>query len=126
MVTDGFTGNIVLKTSEGVAAAIIGHHEARDDGSTRWASWARSLLRGAFARLKQTLDVDEHGGAPLVGVDGVAVLTHGAARTPRPSRTAFAWRPSFVRGGLPEAVAQAIAKHAPLWSDGAVAGRRAA
>ena len=73
MVTDGFTGNVVLKTSEGAAAAINAIIK-REILATTMGKLGALFLRGTFARLKRTLDVDEHGGAPLVGVDGIAVL----------------------------------------------------
>jgi len=118
VVTDGFTGNVVLKTSEGAAAAITAIIR-REILATTMGKLGALFLRGTFARLRQVLDVDEHGGAPLVGVDGVAVLTHGAASA-RAIKNGIRVAASFVESGLPEAVSQAIAKHAPLWSDEAV------
>jgi glycerol-3-phosphate acyltransferase PlsX len=118
VVTDGFTGNVVLKTSEGAAAAI-GAIMRREILSTTMGKLGALFLRGAFARLKRTLDVDEHGGAPLIGVDGIAVLTHGAASA-RAIKNGIRVAASFGDAALPAAVATAIAKHAPLWSDDAV------
>ena len=118
VVTDGFTGNVVLKTSEGVAAAI-GAIIKREIFATTLGKLGALLLRGAFARLKRTLDVDEHGGAPLIGVDGIAVLTHGAASA-RAIKNGIRVAASFGDAGLPEAVKQAIARHAALWSDEAL------
>jgi glycerol-3-phosphate acyltransferase PlsX len=71
------------------------------------------LLKPTFAR--QVLDVDEHGGAPLIGVDGVAVLTHGAASA-RAIENGIRVAASFVESGLTQAVSAAIARHAPLWA----------
>jgi glycerol-3-phosphate acyltransferase PlsX len=118
VVTDGFTGNIVLKTSEGAASAITSIIKREILASTMGKIGAL-FLRGTFARLKRVLDVDEHGGAPLVGVDGVAVLTHGAA-SGRAIKNGIRVAASFGESGLPVAVSAAIAKHAPLWSDEAV------
>ena len=64
---------------EGAAAAIDAISSARS-GRRRWASWARSCCAARSGASSSVLDVDEHGGAPLVGVDGIAVLCHGAAR----------------------------------------------
>ncbi|MDB4966594.1 MAG: fatty acid/phospholipid synthesis protein PlsX [Myxococcales bacterium] len=118
VVTDGFTGNIVLKTSEGAAAAI-GAIIKRELLSTVMGKLGALMLRGAFKRLKRVLDVDEHGGAPLIGVNGIAVLTHGAA-SGRAFKNGIRVAASFVESGLTDAVSQAIAKHAALWSDAAV------
>ena len=118
VVTDGFTGNVVLKTSEGAAAAINAIMK-REILSTTMGKLGALFLRGTFARLKRTLDVDEHGGAPLVGVDGIAVLTHGAASA-RAIKNGIRVAASFGDAALPEAVKAAIAKHAALWSEEAV------
>jgi phosphate acyltransferase len=118
VVTDGFTGNVVLKTSEGAAAAISAIIR-REILSTTMGKLGALFLRGTFARLKRTLDVDEHGGAPLIGVDGIAVLTHGAASA-RAIKNGIRVAASFGEAGLPEAVAKAIARHAALWSEEAV------
>jgi glycerol-3-phosphate acyltransferase PlsX len=118
VVTDGFTGNIVLKTSEGAAAAINAIIK-REILATTMGKLGALFLRGTFARLKRVLDVDEHGGAPLVGVDGIAVLTHGAASA-RAIKNGIRVAASFGDAALPAAVKAAIAKHAPLWSEEAV------
>jgi glycerol-3-phosphate acyltransferase PlsX len=120
VVTDGFTGNVVLKTSEGAAAAISAIMKREILSTTLGKLGAFILDRaGVFRRLKRVLDVDEHGGAPLVGVDGVAILTHGAANATA-IKNAIRVAGSFVESGLTEAVKQAIGKHAPLWADEAV------
>jgi phosphate acyltransferase len=118
VVTDGFTGNIVLKTSEGAAAAISAIMK-REILATTMGKIGALFLRGTFARLKRVLDVDEHGGAPLIGVDGIAVLTHGAASA-RAIKNGIRVAASFGDAALPEAVKTAIARHAPLWSEEAV------
>ncbi len=118
VVTDGFTGNIVLKTSEGAAAAITAIIR-REIVATTMGKLGALFLRGTFKRLKRTLDVDEHGGAPLVGIDGIAVLTHGAASA-RAIKNGIRVAASFGDAALPEAVKTAIAKHAALWSEEAV------
>jgi phosphate acyltransferase len=118
VVTDGFTGNVVLKTSEGAAAAISAIMK-REIMSTTMGKLGALFLRGTFARLKRTLDVDEHGGAPLIGVDGIAVLTHGAASA-RAIKNGIRVAASFGDAALPAAVSKAIAKHAALWSEAAV------
>jgi glycerol-3-phosphate acyltransferase PlsX len=115
VVTDGFTGNVVLKTSEGVSAVVF--QMIREEIlSTTAGKLGALLLRGAFGRLKRKLDVSEVGGAPLVGVDGIAVLTHGAADA-KAIKNGIRVAASFAESGLPAAVATAIGKHAPLWSD---------
>jgi glycerol-3-phosphate acyltransferase PlsX len=80
VVCDGFVGNVVLKTSEGAAHAMI-----------QWikASFSSSLIRkigagilkasGAFVELKKKTDPEAYGGAPLLGVKGVCIIGHGSS-----------------------------------------------
>ena len=76
LVTDGFTGNVILKTSEGVASMLM--DMLRREIKKRPAAVLGALLaRGAFKEVRKTLDYAEYGGAPLLGVAGVVVLGHG-------------------------------------------------
>lgn len=75
-VTDGFTGNVVLKTAEGVAAFILA--ELREELTSRFQYKLAALpLRPAFTHLRGRLDYQEYGGAPLLGVRGVVIVAHG-------------------------------------------------
>jgi glycerol-3-phosphate acyltransferase PlsX len=114
VVTDGFTGNVVLKTSEGVGQFVFDLMR-EEITATRLGKLGASLLKGAFARLKKKLDYAEHGGAPLVGVDGVAVLCHGASNA-KAIKNGIRVAAQLADGGLPQAVAAAIEKHAPIWA----------
>lgn len=113
VVTDGFTGNVVLKTAEGVGQFVF--DVMREEVlRTAVGKLGASLLKGAFARLKKRVDYAEEGGAPLVGVDGVAVLCHGSSNA-KAIKNAVRVAAQLVDGGLPQAVAQAIDKHSALW-----------
>ena len=76
VICDGFVGNILLKTSEGVADAItkiIKKHVKKSP-----VAIAGSLLmKKVFKTLKQQVDYDEYGGAPLLGVNGCVIISHG-------------------------------------------------
>ncbi len=76
IVTDGFTGNVALKTMEGTAK-VIGDLLRRTLRSTPAAAMGGLLARRALRRMKRSIDWREIGGAPLVGVAGVAFVTHG-------------------------------------------------
>ena len=80
VVTDGFTGNVVLKLSEGVATMLLGalREELTRGLLTRLLA---AGLRPAFRRVGAKLDYRETGGAPLLGVDGVAIIAHGRSDT---------------------------------------------
>src|SRR5512135_63927 len=76
VVCDGFIGNVVLKTAEAVAESIsallrdnIGKSIARKLGYL--------LMRPAFQAMKQRMDYAEYGGAPLLGINGISIISHG-------------------------------------------------
>jgi glycerol-3-phosphate acyltransferase PlsX len=75
-VTDGFTGNVILKTVEGTADFIT--RELREALTTRLQYRLAALfLRPAFASFRKRLDYTEYGGAPLLGVRGIVIIAHG-------------------------------------------------
>ncbi len=76
VVTDGFTGNVVLKCIEGTAEMLL--QELR--GAIRARLPARlgaALALGAFRELRRKLDYAEYGGAPMLGLRGVVIIGHG-------------------------------------------------
>lgn len=76
VVTDGFTGNVVLKTMEGVASFLMG--EVRDAvRSTVLGRVGGLLVRPPLRRMRDRIDPEEYGGAVLLGVRGLAVIGHG-------------------------------------------------
>ena len=77
-VCDGFVGNVVLKTTESIAKAIV--HRLKDEcvrNPLRIAGAA--MLKGAFKALKTQFDPDICGGAPLLGVPGAVIIAHGSS-----------------------------------------------
>lgn len=78
VVTDGFTGNVVLKTLEGavraMAKAVVNALQSGDDGSKIFELTVPKLLG-----LWSELDPDSYGGAMLLGVNGVCVISHGSS-----------------------------------------------
>lgn len=78
VVTDGFTGNVVLKTIEGTARSV-GAAVGRAARSNPMAMAGGLLLRPALGSLRSTIDPDRTGGAILLGLRGVAVVGHGSS-----------------------------------------------
>ncbi len=76
VVTDGFTGNVVLKTMEGTAAFLLGEVRAAV-GSTLPGRAGGLLVRPAMRRMRERIDPENYGGAVLLGVRGLAVIGHG-------------------------------------------------
>jgi glycerol-3-phosphate acyltransferase PlsX len=76
VVTDGFTGNVFLKTSEAVAGMLL--DTVRDEiRSGPITTLGGALARPAFRRVRRLLDPAEYGAAPLLGVDGLVFVAHG-------------------------------------------------
>ncbi len=76
IVTDGFTGNVALKTMEGTAR-VVGELLKKALKSTPASAVGGLLARRALTAMKRKIDWREIGGAPLVGVAGVGFITHG-------------------------------------------------
>jgi glycerol-3-phosphate acyltransferase PlsX len=76
VVTDGFTGNVLLKSSEAVSRFMVDVLRQELMGSLRTKAGAL-LARPAFARLRKMMDSGEVGAAPLLGVDGLVFIGHG-------------------------------------------------
>lgn len=75
-ISDGFTGNLMMKTAEAVGAYMS--DLIRDEMMANPLTIAGGLLaRPAFGRVRRRLDPNEVGGAPLLGVDGVVIIGHG-------------------------------------------------
>ena len=76
VVCDGFIGNVVLKLSEAVAETIgIMIRENIGDNLVRKLGYI--MMRPAFRALKRRIDYAEYGGAPLVGINGISIISHG-------------------------------------------------
>lgn len=75
-VTDGFTGNVMLKTAEAVAK-YMSDSIRTEIKSSAITSLGGLLAKPAFARVRQHLNPDEVGGVPLLGVNGVVIIGHG-------------------------------------------------
>lgn len=78
VVCDGFVGNVLLKSSEGLADMFVKLLKQELTASLQNKAGAL-LARGAFAALKKRIDYSEYGGAPLLGVRGVCIICHGSS-----------------------------------------------
>jgi glycerol-3-phosphate acyltransferase PlsX len=76
-VTDGFTGNVLLKTAEAVAKLIVDKIKVAIKGGGPLAMLGGVLVRPALGSIKKLLDPAEHGAAPLLGVNGLVFIGHG-------------------------------------------------
>jgi len=78
VVTDGFTGNVLLKFGESFVD-FLASEIGREVRSSRRASLGAWLMRPAFRELRRRIDYAEYGGAPLLGVDGIVIICHGGS-----------------------------------------------
>lgn len=78
IVCDGFTGNILLKATEGVAMSVMGLLKETFLSSTKGKVGAM-LLKDDLKKLKSYMDYSEYGGAPLLGVNGGVIKAHGSS-----------------------------------------------
>lgn len=114
VVTDGFTGNVVLKSVEGAAEAILSmvREEVTREGIL--AKLGAALMTKALRRLKRRTDYAEHGGALLLGVDGVALICHGGSNAVA-LKNAVHVADRFAQIGFGHELAEAVARHVFLW-----------
>ena len=78
VICDGFTGNIVLKLIEGTINKMI-HWTKKSINNHSVSKLAKPLLYPVFKDIKKNFDYEEHGGAPLLGVNGIVIKCHGAS-----------------------------------------------
>jgi glycerol-3-phosphate acyltransferase PlsX len=106
IVCDGFTGNIALKVGEGLVEAV--EKMIREElGAEVVSQLGAYLSRRAFARFKQRVDAAEYGGAPLLGVAGLAVIGHGRS-TPQAVRSGIALTVRLGKAQMIRRLAEAI------------------
>ncbi|MTI96065.1 MAG: phosphate acyltransferase PlsX [Firmicutes bacterium] len=79
LICDGFVGNVLLKSMEGTAQSIFtGIKSSIVDGGIK-AKLGALLLKDTLRKFKRQLDYSEHGGAPLLGINGVCIKCHGSS-----------------------------------------------
>lgn len=106
VVTDGFTGNVVLKLMEGMSRQLLGEFKRALTASVV-SKVAAAVLKPSLDGLRDKLDPDVHGAAPLLGVDGLALIGHGSSGA-KAVASALRVGAVAVRGGLVERVASSL------------------
>jgi glycerol-3-phosphate acyltransferase PlsX len=106
IVTDGFTGNVVLKTAEGVVTMFT-HFVREELRRDLLAKLGAVFMFPALGRIKRRIDWEEHGAAPLLGVDGVCFIGHGRSG-PKAFRSAIRTLHRFVEQRVNEHIREEI------------------
>ncbi len=118
VVTDGFTGNVMLKLSEGLTEAMLSMIKRELTASAVTKAGAM-LAKPAFRSIKKRLDYSEYGGAPLLGVRQIVVIGHGSSNA-RAIRNAIRSVKEFSENRASERIERGIAEtsalHAPRWA----------
>lgn len=124
VVTDGFTGNIVLKASEGAAMGVAGLlRSAIEKRGGLSEKLGALLLQPTLAGLKRVVDYAEYGGAPLLGIQGVGIVAHGRS-TPRAIQNALAAALQASLSGVQAELTRCIDR-ASAWLPARQRGKRA-
>ncbi len=107
IVTDGFTGNVILKVSEALAEMVekLLREEIK---KTLQASVGFLLSRSAFRSFKSRLDYSEYGGAPLLGAKGCVIICHGRSSA-KAVKNAIRVAAEFSRQNLAQKIQSALA-----------------
>jgi len=108
IVCDGFVGNVALKLSEGLADVVTKMMDKEID--TSWAGdegidFARELIR----RMREKLDYEEYGGAPILGVKGVGIVCHGGS-SPKSIANAILMADHYAKNNIPGRLTKEMAQ----------------
>jgi len=109
IVTDGFVGNSLLKLSEGLARSLF---KAFANAVIEADPTLAPKLAPLADNLRKKVDYHEHGGAPLLGVNGVCMICHGSAE-PRSVASAIRQTQAFVKTGVNQAIVGRLSELAP-------------
>jgi glycerol-3-phosphate acyltransferase PlsX len=109
VVTDGFVGNIALKSMEAVGDALF-KMIRQEVKSSPLSIFGALLMRPALRKIYHQVDPFETGGAPLLGVNGVVIIGHGRTNA-KGIKNAIGQARKAVKGGLIEALREGMARY---------------
>lgn len=104
IVCDGFVGNVVLKVAESIVE-VIGQLLKKNLKKNYMTMAGAFLSKSAFKALKREVDYTEYGGAPLLGIDGICIISHGSSN-PNAIKNAVRVAGEFVRCRINERIVQ--------------------
>lgn len=106
LVCDGFSGNILLKSTEGMASSLFVLLK-REFTRNMISKFATALLKPGLMRLKRKMDYAEYGGAPLLGLNGVCIKAHGSSDD-KAVKNAVIQAGLFVKGQLIQKISKEV------------------
>ncbi|EQF26013.1 fatty acid/phospholipid synthesis protein PlsX [Clostridioides difficile CD160] len=109
IICDGFTGNILLKSAEGVALSVMSLIKETFMASTK-SKIGALLIKDDLRKLKSFIDYSEYGGAPLLGLNGGVIKAHGSSDA-KAIKNAINQGIKFAKGNVVEDISQFISKY---------------
>ena len=109
VVCDGYTGNIVLKASEGVVSTVFTLMKTHIKKSIPAKIGAFMMKKKVFKKLKEKVDYAEYGGAPLLGVKGCAIISHGKSNA-KAIKNAIFQAIAYSDSGVNDAIEELLTK----------------
>ena len=110
IVCDGYVGNITLKVAEGLMESV-GELLKREIKKNPIAILGAILLKSSLSEAKKSVDYSEYGGAPLLGVDGLVLISHGRS-SPKAIKNAIRAAKKEVEHNVLTKIKEEMAKHA--------------
>ncbi|MDH3346812.1 MAG: phosphate acyltransferase PlsX [Desulfobulbaceae bacterium] len=109
VICDGFVGNITLKVSEGLAEAVM--KMLRIEIMKTWrAKIGYLLIRKALGNFRKRIDYAEYGGAPLLGINGTGIISHGKSNSTA-IKNAILVAGEMVRHGINDTISTSLDKY---------------
>jgi glycerol-3-phosphate acyltransferase PlsX len=112
VVTDGFSGNIFLKSSEAVAKLITDTIKEKIQSGSLPVKLGGMLIKPAMAGIRKMMNPSEEGAAPLLGVDGLVFIGHGRSDA-QAVQSAVRVAAQAARTGMQELIRKEVARHDP-------------
>lgn len=107
VICDGFVGNVVLKFAEGMAKTIFNLIKESVNEGGILAKTGALLLMPTLKKLAKRLDAEEYGGAPLLGVNGCCIISHGSSDA-KSIESAIGVAESYVKGNVLGKIREAL------------------
>jgi glycerol-3-phosphate acyltransferase PlsX len=108
VVCDGFVGNVVLKSAEGLSKMLL-ETIRRELTAGLISTVGAALAKPAFDRVRKQLDYEEYGGVPILGVNGVSIISHGSSKA-KAIKNAIRVARQAAQANLPTTIAESVRK----------------
>ncbi len=108
VVCDGFVGNVVLKSAEGLSKMLL-ETIRRELTAGPITTIGAALAKPAFDRVRKQLDYEEYGGVPILGVNGVSIISHGSSKA-KAIKNAIRVARQAAQANLPATIGESVRK----------------